>query len=340
MATVTPAAVAASTSRRKTFVLRTVVVAVALIALLGVSAFLYDPFFFAQKGTAFYLKRNGIQSHTVVVDGYSIHYYEAIPLNEPNGRPPLLLVHGLGASAGDWTAILPGLAHAGFHVYAPDLLGYGSSSKPRDASFSLAQETQIATHFADAVGLRSFDLGGWSMGGWIALKMTLEQPSRVRRLALFDSAGIYFPFDLPFDIFTPTDKAGVDRLLDIIEPKEHFIQIPGWATPGLIRRYRETGWITLRSFSSMLSGRELLDFRIHQVKQPTLIVWGTEDKLIPYTIGRRMHSQLVNSELVGVPKCGHLAPAECAMQVLPEVIKFFSDDATPTPSERILPSKR
>jgi abhydrolase domain-containing protein 6 len=311
-----------------------------LAGLIFVAVVVYNPFFFAQKGTALYLRRNGVQSHYVMVDGYRIHYYEALPPAGSPDRPPLLLVHGLGASAGDWTSMLPGLARAGYHVYAPDLLGYGSSARPRDASYSLEQETQITTDFARTEGLKFFDLGGWSMGGWIALKMTLNHPKDVHRLVLFDAAGIYFPVDFPFDLFTPSDAAGIDRLVNYIEPNVHFIHIPGWATMGLLRRYREVGWVSSRSFASMLSGRELLDFRIRALQQPTLIVWGTEDKLIPYNIGQRMFSLLPNSTLVGVEGCGHLAPAECSSEVVPETVRFLGERIPPSHSERVIAKPR
>jgi pimeloyl-ACP methyl ester carboxylesterase len=317
-------------------ILSRIAVALALIVVLGVVAFFVDPFFFKQKGETLYLRHNGVASRYVRVDGYRIHYFEAIP---PAGAPerPLLLVHGLGASAGDWTTMLPGLAHAGYHVYAPDLLGYGNSDKPKDSTYSLGQEQSIVQHFATNVGLTHFDLGGWSMGGWLALKITLDQPASVRRLILFDSAGIYFPLDFPMDLFTPTDNAGIERLVDMIEPNKHFIHIPNWAYPALLRRYRENGWITSRSFADMITGRELLDFRLNRIQQPTLILWGTEDKLIPYETARRMHGLIRNSTLVGIPGCGHLAPAECSTQVLPETIRFLNERVPPDPTERILP---
>jgi predicted alpha/beta-fold hydrolase len=129
---------------------------------------------------------HGMQSHFVVVSGRRVHYLTAGPV----GGPPVVLVHGLGGIAEDWTGLQGYLTHAGFRVYMPELIGYGRSEKPAAYTYSVRNEADIVAGFLGALGLKQVDLGGWSMGGWIVQLVASEHPERVRRLTLFDSGGL------------------------------------------------------------------------------------------------------------------------------------------------------
>jgi pimeloyl-ACP methyl ester carboxylesterase len=56
---------------------------------------------------------------------------------------------------------------------------------------------------------------------------------------------------------------------------------------------------------------------------PVLIVWGSEDRITPLSLGETMHRMLPQSEFDVVPGCGHLAPGQCAPQMAPKVIEFL-----------------
>ena len=132
------------------------------------------------------LRLQGVHSEFVTVNGYKMHY-----LVGGTGRP-LVLVHGLGSRALDWANLIPQLIAGGHRVYAVDLLGYGRSAQPRDASYSIADQAAMVEGFLDSQHLQQVDLAGWSMGGWIAMRVALQQPQRIRRLVLLDSAGLRF----------------------------------------------------------------------------------------------------------------------------------------------------
>ncbi|AFL87863.1 putative hydrolase or acyltransferase of alpha/beta superfamily [Terriglobus roseus DSM 18391] len=285
-----------------------------------------NPFLLIDAGIDVYLRGHGVKHHHVDVEGYSIQYLEAKP---PAGSPekPLVLVHGLGARATDWTPLIPTLAAHGYHVYALDLLGYGNSPKPRDGDASLAVEERITLGFLQALHLDKPDVAGWSMGGWVAMKLALDHPEHVRRLLLYDSAGLYFIIDFPYSLFTPSDRAGFDALMERIEPDQPRMKMPAFVIPGMLRRFEKSRSIVDSSFHSMLTGREILDFRVHALKMPVLIVWGTEDKLTPLATGLRLHELVPQSVFVGLRGCGHLAAAECSSAALPATIKFL--DAEP-----------
>ena len=128
----------------------------------------------------------GVENHQVTVASHRMHYEVEGPAN----GPVVVLVHGLGSRAEDWRNLAPYLAKAGFRVYLPDLIGYGRSEKPADFSYSVHDEAAVMVDFLDALGLQQVNLGGWSMGGAIAQHVAAAHPERVKRLMLFDSAGI------------------------------------------------------------------------------------------------------------------------------------------------------
>ena len=97
--------------------------------------------------------------------------------------------------AENWAALMVPLMRHGHQVYAIDLLGFGRSDRP-DVDYSIALQAEILNQFFDSQKLTSADLGGWSMGGWVALKFALDHPERVRRIFVADSAGSYLQASL------------------------------------------------------------------------------------------------------------------------------------------------
>ncbi len=305
-----------------------------LVLLAGAGAIVFvhnDPFWLVERGTDLYLWKNHVAHRQLIVNGQNIHYLEAKAAPTESDRP-IVLIHGLGARASDWSVMIPALAKAGYHVYALDLLGYGRSAKPKNGNFSLTGEETVVLGFLNALHLQQTDVAGWSMGGWIATKVALDHPDRVRRLLLFDSAGLYMPVDFPLSLFNPSTPEELDALIDIIEPDHHIIHIPGFAVDGLLRDKQRTAWIVNGSLASMLDGREILDFRVHKLRMPVLLVWGTEDKLTPLSTATHLHELVPQSVLVELAGCGHLAAAECAHQAIPATIDFLDAEPPPPPA--------
>ncbi len=288
------------------------------------------PLWVADQQIRYHLWRSHVKSGYLVAGGYKLHYFEAVP---QAGMPerPLVLIHGLGSRGEDWSPLIPGLAAKGFHVYVPDLLGYGRSQQP-DVDYSVGLEEKVVVDFLDAVHVSRADVGGWSMGGWVAMKLALDHPERVDRLLLYDSAGMYFATSFPPDLFVPTDAAGLDRLVAAISP--HPRPMKPFVVTDALRKLANNGWVVSRSMTAMRGGKDLMDFRLHLIRQPTLIVWGSHDDLIPLSVGERMHHGIANSELDVVDGCGHLAPAECWRPVERATLDFLLADAPQRGGER------
>ena len=88
----------------------------------------------------------------------------------------------------------------------------------------------------------------------------------------------------------------------------------------------------------MTTGRDLLDFRLHRISQPMLIVWGAQDELIPLSVGETIHTSVPQSVLDIVEGCGHLAPAECARPVTDATVEFLRAEPPMRGGEKIFPT--
>jgi len=259
---------------------------------------------------------HGMVSHSVTVAGHRVHYLTAGPVE----GPPVVLVHGLGGRAEEWLSLARYFVKAGYRVYLPDLIGYGHSEQPANFSYSVPDEAATVMGFLDALGLKQADLGGVSMGGWIVQLVASRHPERVRRLMLFDSAGIAEAPAWDTRLFTPTTPAEVDRLDALLYP--HPSAVPRFVARDIVRLTNRNGWIIRRALASMLTGQDATDSLLPELKMPVLVVWGAEDRIFPVRQAEKIHLLVSQSQLVVIPGCGHLAPMQCAAQVGPKVVEF------------------
>ena len=262
------------------------------------------------------LRLHGVRSNYVTVHGYKMHY-----LVGGSGRP-LLLVHGLGSRGEDWANLIPQLINGGNRVFALDLLGYGDSEQPRNAYYSISQQAGMVEGFLDSQHLKQVDMAGWSMGGWIAMQVALQQPQRVRRLVLLDSAGLRFQLSFDPALFQPASPMDLVKLEELLMP--HPRPLPGFLAMAMLRRGDHVGWVVRRSVQSMMTGQDLVDGKLGALTMPVLIGWGDQDKLIPLSVGYRLHQEILQSVLDLYAGCGHLAPGECVSQVGPSMVDFLN----------------
>lgn len=267
------------------------------------------------------LAYSGFHNESTIIRGNRIHYYEG---GSASGAP-VLLVHGLGSRAEDWANLMPQLKQAGFHVYAIDLLGYGDSARPANATYSIPEEAQYVEEFMSQHGLQMVSLVGWSMGGWVAMRVALDAPRRIRNLVLCDAAGIRFQPEFTPEDLEPTTIPAVQRLYRLLMPQP--AEVPNFLARDMIRRFTRLNWVVDRSARSMFTGADLLDGKLADLKMPTLIIWGKEDHLIPLATGIAMHQQISQSVLEIYDGCGHLAPGQCAQRIGPRLIDFLDGKA-------------
>ena len=128
--------------------------------------------------------------------GVRINYYET------GQGPPVILLHGFGASAYAWRFLGPALA--GDHrVFTLDLKGYGLSAKPEDGKYAISDQADMVAEFIRTRDLHDLVVIGHSMGGGVTLMTYFEvredDPARIKKLVLIDSAG--YPEKMPWFIW-------------------------------------------------------------------------------------------------------------------------------------------
>jgi pimeloyl-ACP methyl ester carboxylesterase len=247
----------------------------------------------------------------VTIDGSKIRYIDT-------GRGPVVvLIHGLAASIYSWRHTVGPVAQAGFRVIAFDNRGFGFSDKP-SAGYSNEAYVGVLYGLLDSLGITEATLVGHSMGGAIAAQAALEQPDRVRGLVLVDAAGwgVRWPFMLRvahwpivgavFDHLRGRAATagilkalyGVPSRVGVEDVDQYYAPI---AEPGFGRALR--GVLGAFRFDALRD-------RLGQLAAPTLVMWGTRDRLIPVTVGEAMVARLPRGVLVRFPDAGHALPEE------------------------------
>jgi pimeloyl-ACP methyl ester carboxylesterase len=128
-----------------------------------------------------------IESRQVSLHGHRVAYRLG-GSGVDDGRPVLLLVHGIADSSATWRDVLPGLARRHL-VIAPDMLGHGKSDKPRH-DYSLGAYANVLRDLMVALEIERATVVGHSLGGGIAMQFAYQHPLCCERLVLVSSGGL------------------------------------------------------------------------------------------------------------------------------------------------------
>ena len=241
---------------------------------------------------------------------------------------PLVLLHGRGGAAAEFTPILAPLA-AQRRVIALDLPGWGLSGKPaftgRTARDALRVWMDGALALLDHLGLERVDLLGHSMGGFTALGLALEHPERVRRLLLADSGGLgrEIAFDVRLFFWLGPERLyprlGRDFMARIMAqdtprtPKRPIARDEAFEFAWQVGTQREVIPSGARAFNAWVNlfgvQLDLLD-RLRTLEPPTLLLWGERDRVTPYAHALHARKFMRQARLVVFTRCGHSPFAE------------------------------
>ena len=251
--------------------------------------------------------------------GAKIHYVEA------GSGAPVILIHGLADNVAIWDPVIPALA-ARFRVIALDQIGFGRSDKPL-LNYRVSTLVDFLDVFLTELKIERASLVGNSLGGWVAAAYALAHPERVERLVLSDAAG--------YAALTKTMDSRALRALRVASRDD--IRYLGPLAFHDKRFYQDVdtafkervtagdSYTVAQVLDSMIRGDDALDNKLQTLKQPTLVLWGREDKLIPLSFGEQFHREIVNSRLRIIDNCGHMPQLECPNEFSAAVLKFFSD---------------
>lgn len=231
----------------------------------------------------------------------------------------LILLHGSGPGVSAWTnwrRVIPALASS-FRVLAPDMAGFGYTERKPDAHYDIKHWSRHLLGFMDAVGVDKASLIGNSFGGSLALAVASRFPDRFERLVLMGT---------PCDKFmmTPGLRAGWDYVPDretMRATMSHFPFDPAFITDELVEERYQTSLIPgaqegLRKLlakpneegDTPLSGMPVSV--VAQLTQPTLVLHGREDRVIPVEMGKLIADTAPNADLHVFGRCGHWVQAE------------------------------
>ena len=255
----------------------------------------------------------------VTVYGAKIHYVEA------GSGAPVILIHGLADTVTIWDPVIPALA-ARFRVIALDQIGFGRSDKPL-LNYRVSTPVDFLDGFLTELKIERASLVGNSLGGWVAAAYALAHPERVERLVLSDAAG-YAALAKTMDsralrALRVASRDDIRYLGPLAFHDKRFYQDVDAAFKERVTA--GDSYTVAQVLDSMIRGDDALDNKLQTLKQPTLVLWGREDKLIPLSFGEQFHREIVNSRLRIIDNCGHMPQLECPNEFSAAVLKFFSD---------------
>jgi pimeloyl-ACP methyl ester carboxylesterase len=253
------------------------------------------------------------------VNGYAIRYFDD---GHQDGRP-LVLLHGIGASAERWSRVIPTLAKY-FRVITPDIIGFGYSDKPT-VEYTIDFFLDFFGGFLDSLNIPKASLVGSSFGGHLATEFAIRFNRRVDRLVLASPAGMMrtstpildgYIMAALYPTFENANKAFREMAHDPDAVNETIVM-------DFVNRMRLPN--AKYAFMSTLLGMRYaprLPGRIGKIVSPTLLVWGDSDRMIPVQYAKE-YNEIPDSELVVVKNCGHTPYVEKPMTFNKLVLKFL-----------------
>lgn len=274
---------------------------VALVTFLGCASGLH------KTGISIERYRSDLETKSISVEDLQWKYTEKMG----NGET-LLVVHGFGGDKDHWTRFSRHLPK-NIRVIAPDLPGFGESSKPEGLVYTQEAQAIRLQKFTEAIGLTEFHIAGNSMGGGIAGLFAAKFPKQVKSLILFDNAGIKSP--TPSEMQTielsgkespllVKDKEDFDRLLRFTFVKPPYL-------PSFLKSYFAEKSVANREWNAHILKQirkegYILETQLDKIQAPCLTIWGKEDKVIHYSVMEVLEKKIKTKlETVLLENMGH-----------------------------------
>lgn len=232
---------------------------------------------------------------------------------ERGAGEPLVLLHGLMGQMHHWESVLEGL-EGGYRPIALSLPIFHHDLREASVDGLVG----YVLRFLDALDLSRALIGGNSLGGHVALRLALDHGERVSGLVLTGSSGL---FERGFSSGVPhrPDRTWVRRKME-----EVFFD-PALVTEGWVEDVHHvitTPASALRVLRFARSARrDNLEDRLAEIRVPTLLVWGREDRITPLEVAERFRALIPDAQLWHLSRCGH-AP----MLERPEAFAEVVDD--------------
>jgi pimeloyl-ACP methyl ester carboxylesterase len=271
-------------------------------------------------------------SSFVNVDGMAVHFRDE---GDYSDTIPVVLLHGTGSSLHTfdaWTNTLKKQRR----VIRLDLPAYGLTGPFPDRNYSVEHYVDFIEHFLNRIGVKQCVIGGNSLGGGIAWNYTVKYPHRVEKLILINASGYPTKSESVPVAFRLARVPVISTLFKWITPRfvakssvDNVYHDNTKVTKTLVDRYFE---LTLRegnrqAFVDRLQTQNDTTryHSISSIQQPTLILWGEYDQLIPVENAHKFHNDLTQSQLVIMNDVGHVPMEELPQESLKAVLVFLKN---------------
>ncbi len=259
---------------------------------------------------------------------------------EAGSGPPLVAIHGLGATKGSFLPTVAALG-ARYRVIALDLPGFGDSDKPIGASYDARFFARAVIALLDALGLDRVHLIGNSLGGRVALEVGLSYPDRVDRLVLL-APSLAWRRERPWaplvrltrpelGLVQLTPRPVVDAIVRRLIPGAD----EGWTAAGVDEFLR--AYLTAPGRAAFYAAARHIYLeephgeggfwpRLRTLQPDPLFVWGRRDRLVPIAFAQHVRDALPDARHVELD-CGHVPQVERPGETHDAVDEFLGDDA-------------
>lgn len=251
-------------------------------------------------------------SKRIQTKNWDIHYHEA------GSGQPLILVHGGGPGASGWSNFHPNIPYLAerFRVLAIDLPGWGKS---QSVKYEQRDNSGVLAEFIETLGLGKVAIVGNSMGGSSCIRLAYERPDLVTHLiTLGSSAGVPSIFD-PVGLSEGVKALEAAYFQPGPDSMRKFIAAMAYDTRHVTDEFVNERVSILLSrpdhIEGWISGHGKPMVRIDQprlaeIKAPTLLIHGRDDRTVPFTAGLHLVRQIPDARLLLVTRCGHWVQLE------------------------------
>jgi pimeloyl-ACP methyl ester carboxylesterase len=278
-------------------------------------------------------KYTNTASSFISVDGMDVHFRDE---GDKIDTIPIVLIHGTASSLHTFDTWTDSLKKSN-RVIRMDLPAYGLTGPFPDRNYLMAHYTEFLKNFLTALKIKQCVLAGNSLGGEIAWNFTLEQPEMVKKLILIDAAGYPASSKSVPVAFKIGRTPLLNKALTYITPRfivkasvENVYFDKSKVSESLVDRYFE---LTLRKGNRQAfvdrfkMAKDTSAYKnIKRIQQPTLILWGAKDLLIPVENANKFHKDLPINTLVILDNTGHTPMEENPMESLKPVLYFLKKD--------------
>jgi len=261
-----------------------------------------------------------MQEKIVTVNGYKVRYLE-----DGSSDQNLVLLHGLGGYAERWRNVIPYLSKK-YHVFAPDLIGYGKSEKP-SVDYTMELFVKFTFDFIDSIGVSKTNLIGTSLGGQVVVECTSTQNQRIQKIVLIAPAGVMKKSTPALDAYT---MAALYPTRETIRTAYQMMagnnrQVSDDAINNFMENMSRPNakMVFLSTLLGLKNAPDIIE-KLRTIKIPTLIIWGKEDMLIPHEYAQHFISSINDCESAIIDGCGHAPHVEEPQKVSDLIIKFLS----------------